>query len=1064
MLDGWVRDLLQRITPPGADARTLDEITTTEVLDLAYIQGGSLEEAIAAHAIFPLYVEEGERNAGPASMSVTFPVELDPGAPLVAEIRLKWGQASVLQIGEGARGKVVNPRHVVPDELLAPQIGSTRYELREARGGRMRALAGPLRAFAHTARIALDRAEGEEIVELTSPAEDLLYASVDGGGALAALRGAAGELIGQQVQPTARRALRTYLWGETRAARVTLRVHWSPVGASRVMLTVTLRNLTQPQAGDRASAVVLGGLIMPIVTIGIEGGQPSFPPLQYAEAKRRFIEARDEGERRREATRRLYEVRQSGCIATLSPSNPTEVVLSTFGVFDTPRERPVSGPELSTLVASADEFLRNMSGPSTTAAELVHGRWDTLRSIILSAGEAFNLERLYRFQWEAIEQNLEYVAAGATRPVTVVRAPTGAGKTVVFMINAAVAALCGAERGSAVLMFPTRLLNEDMFRRLTAFVHALQGWDTTRGVTGGLLMGTSDPLYRVLLSPNAGEEMHHFGPCPVCHRGPMLAAAVNGRIIPECPHPDCAHRVVYMYTTYDVTAFLPDIVIATPDKLFYEATAEGFDQYHIGLFGAPVRRCLTCGRACPASAIELKGQAVVCANFHRQSGCVGRERGPEESRPIRYIGFDEVHSLYGVTATYLSMFLADLEALQVLLSQRPVGVRYETATATISNETALIEALTRRAALAGEIVLIPQQGEEARYFEIEDGTARHRVLVTLPTRITSKQAFIRATLNAYLHLRGADGAGPGDLAPRLATHTAHPDDWSFLLGYLFKTQEGADMRRGLRDMFRNSFGRDLRIEFLSGEAPKNQISQILTRSLAGEIEILLANLVISLGIDIHGLNHMIMMGMPQGFTEFVQTAGRTGRGRSSGHVHVILAPYNPRDGYLYRHLHAVLSDVAGYYDVLPVKSTNLFCAGEMFGNVAKSVLVALCNRPGGARWSHANGVRQMLAELPAGEVSACRGISEILCNDPELLPEVEGMVRTRFESLMDQLRARNGFLSELMRSSTGDWLIHSLRGRSGNTVRIMCADDALMERLRAPQGGEASEAIEEDGA
>src|SRR5207237_593999 len=147
-----------------------------------------------------------------------------------------------------------------------------------------------------------------------------------------------------------------------------------------------------------------------------------------------------------------------------------------------------------------------------------------------------------------------------------------------------------------------------------------------------------------------------------------------------------------------------------------------------------------------------------------------------------------------------------------------------------------------------------------------------------------------------------------------------------------KKQEGSDLRRALGDMYRNVFGEELRVEFLSGEAPKDQISRIVQRTVAGEIDILLANLVISLGIDIHHLNHMVMLGVPRSFTEYVQTAGRTGRGRSPGHVQIILQPFNPRDNYLYRHVHAMLSDVAGYYDVLPVRSTNLYCASQIFGN------------------------------------------------------------------------------------------------------------------------------------
>jgi hypothetical protein len=1071
VLDQWIRNLLARMTPPGPSARTLDEITVTEVLDLAYQEGARMDACLAAHAIVPQYVENNERVGGPSAMSVRFPMTVNEIGPAGGEdeervgvrVAMKWGQGSELKIGDRGRARVVNPGRLVPTALKRPRIGGTVYDLGEVGGDRLLTVAGPMREFAHSVDVAFHGPVGEAEFDILSPPEDLVYATADGHGAITADRDQAGGFIGRVMEADVRRTHALYLWGETRGAAVSLRVHWMRQRADRVTVTVSLRNLTQARDEDRASASVLGALLMPQVIVTTIGGLPDFPPQQYAEAKESLVMLADEESRREESTRRLYAVGQSGCIATRSPVSHDMVVLSTFGVFDTPREAPAPGPTIASLSVSPDDFLAAMSGPSESARNLVTERWTVLRSILMAAGNGFRLDRLHRFQWDAIQVNLEFVSTGAHRPVTVVRAPTGAGKTIVFLVNAAVSALCSGAPGTAVLMFPTRLLNEDMFRRLAAFVCALRGQAATAAVTGGLLMGTSDPLYRVLLKPDPGEPMHHFGPCPACGASPLFAAAGTGRaigrLVPTCR--GCGHVVDYMYTTFDVAAFLPDIIIATPDKLLYEATVQGFEQYRIGMFGAPVRRCTTCGRACPESYLALKPEAVRCQSFHRNTECTGNMRGDVEVRAVRYMGFDEVHSLYGVTATYLSMFLADLEALQVFLAQRPaagpegVGIRYETATATISNETELIEALTRRRDANGEVVLIPAEGRAADYFQVVDESIRYRVLTTLPIKISSKQAFIRSVLNAYEHLRGEHA----DLEDRLGAHTLNPGDWAFLLGYLFKKQEGADMRRALRDMYRNEIGADLRVEFLSGEAPKDQISAILSRALAGEIDILLANLVISLGVDIHGLNHMIMLGLTQSFTEFVQTAGRTGRGRSSGHVHILLQPWNPRDAYLYRHFHAVLSDVTGYYDVLPVKSTNLFCAGEMFGNVAKSLLVAICMRRGRARWANANGVRDAIG---AREAQLRAGIAGILCDDPALLTDTRALVDARFRALMDQLAQRNDFVGNVLSAPGSNWLITSLRGRPGNTVRVTCADDALLARLRAPQGGHAVDDVDDD--
>jgi Helicase conserved C-terminal domain len=246
---------------------------------------------------------------------------------------------------------------------------------------------------------------------------------------------------------------------------------------------------------------------------------------------------------------------------------------------------------------------------------------------------------------------------------------------------------------------------------------------------------------------------------------------------------------------------------------------------------------------------------------------------------------------------------------------------------------------------------------------------------------------------------------------------------------------------------------DLTVEFLSGEAPKDQISRIVQQALSGGIDVLLANLVISLGVDIHDLNNMVMLGVPRSFTEYVQTAGRTGRGATPGHVHVVLQPFYPRDAYMYRHFHAILSDVAGYYDVLPVRSTNLFCASEMFGNVAKALLSALCMNPKAPQWTNSRGIRNIMASMD-GRIQAA--ITSILCDDPTLTNEIRSMVDVRLSRLLEDLYRSNEFLSTAIRDSDTPWLIYSLRGKTGASVNVRCMDQLLAERLAATASSEVA--------
>jgi hypothetical protein len=1068
MLREWVQEILDGITFASPDRLALDEITASEVLDLAYLEGSDLSSAIAAHALFPYEVEQQETYRGygvSSSMEIVFPVSVE-AENWGYDITLRAGLPSMLAIGQDRYFPRQEPRTVPPEPMLVPTIGNTRFAIREPNGNRLQVLAGPLfpieRHFSQT----ITQASGTQRWPIKIPSARYTYTYVDERGVLHTQSGRDGL---QPLTQFSKSMPSLYLQNRSLSCSIELQVSWQQIQPNQVRMSITLQNQTTlSQVRESRSAarnVILSALVLPHLKIILRRASAEFPQQQYAQVKKRVLQLAED-ERREEAERRLYQVPQSGCITTLSPGNRSHVFMTTFGVFDTPRELPAQGPSLEHVIQSPEELLQEYPDHSEQAVRFVREHWELIRNILLAASQAFHLTHFHQFQWDAITAGIEFEATGRERTVTIVRAPTGAGKTVVFMVNAAISSLCGKQRSTSVLLFPTRILNEDMFRRLTAFVYHLRQHMPDREITGGILMGTSDPLYRLTLNPEESEPMHYYGQCPACHSSHLIAQRRRDvpevKLFPTCP--ECGHSVDYMYNPREVMSYLPDIVIATPDKLFYEATVEGNEMYRYGFFGAPVRRCQQCRRAHPNAYFQLK-PGTRCSQVFPDAHCVGRFSNSAVSKPIRYMGFDEVHSLYGETATYLSVFLSTLESMQRFLSRHSdLSIRYETATATIANETQLLEAITRRNGSMQEIVSIPRDEQLADYFIIQEDRIRHRVLVTLPSRESSKEVFIRAVLNSFGHLRSTVPDFVADLKERLRELAEVPQTWDFLLGYVFKKQDGYDLRRALGDYFRNRFGSSLSIEFLSGDAPKDQISRILHEALSGQLAILLANMVISLGIDIQNLNHMIMFGVPRGFTEYVQTAGRTGRGNASGHVSVILLPNYPRDVYLYRHFHAILSDVAGYYDVLPVKSTNLYCSERIFGNVARALFGTLCISLDPPDWTHRNGVQKAVrrweSRIPGHIVS-------LLCNDSTLRQETVRIVLSKYPRLLDEIRSNSGFLGKLMKESENKWLMLSLRGRPSDTVRISCRDQVLLERIEmlsppAPAQEEESEEIDDD--
>src|SRR5205085_2310358 len=130
---------------------------------------------------------------------------------------------------------------------------------------------------------------------------------------------------------------------------INLQVSWQRIQPDRVRMRVTLRNQTTlSQIKDSRSAArnaILSALILPHLKITLRGAFAEFPKQQYAQVKQKILRLAED-ERREEAELRLYQVLQSGCIATLDPGDSSHVFMTTFGVFDTPRELPTRGPSL----------------------------------------------------------------------------------------------------------------------------------------------------------------------------------------------------------------------------------------------------------------------------------------------------------------------------------------------------------------------------------------------------------------------------------------------------------------------------------------------------------------------------------------------------------------------------------------------------------------------------------------------------------------------------------------------------------------------------------------------
>lgn len=686
----------------------------------------------------------------------------------------------------------------------------------------------------------------------------------------------------------------------------------------------------------------------PFLRLSFSDANLKFPSQQHADAIADAVDGRDETTRQdREEIEATYT--QVNGTLTQSVTDSSDFLLTTYGVYDYHREIPDEGYSIDALTESENalsERLDGLTDAERAAVEQADGLLQLARDVLAAVPEGFNLspsDSLYAFQWRAIQRRLAIIAE-ESQETTVLKAPTAAGKTLPFLVNAALTALYQDTR--VVLAFPTRLLNEDMSQRVMRFTHALRDTLDRSDITAGLLVGRSDPLYGSLRNIEEGETLAQYDRCPACGtRGSVVAAKPSHRVIGHCDA--CSHDIDYVYHPGETIAYLPTFTVATPDKLFYEATVRGYESQPYGklpFFGGTYLPCDRCGAAASVMNPRSDTDDIECPKCRHN---IPLEPANYEHSPIGHWVFDEVHSLHDLTGTLLSIFLE----LPDLLYSKIQGHDYhaegycheptfETGTATIANEIELLSAITRTDET--DIRPIPETDAYREFFTVDETSVRYRVLAMLPVATSNRQSVQRGVISTYAATHNDDEYRDAlqdalDDAGRGADLSAY----EFLLGYVYKKSDGRALQKSIADESRKRIDDSLTPPFLSGDTGNEEMGELFEQAQEGDLSVLLANLVISLGVDIDRLNQMIMLGAPKQMTEQVQTAGRTGRGDAPGHVAIHLLPSNPRDTYIYSNFHRVMGDIEGYYETYPIQPTNAHAAELLTPNLLKAVLAGL---------------------------------------------------------------------------------------------------------------------------
>lgn len=494
---------------------------------------------------------------------------------------------------------------------------------------------------------------------------------------------------------------------------------------------------------------------------------------------------------------------------------------------------------------------------------------------------------------------------------------TGGGKTETYLgllvTNAFYDRITGKTTGvTAWSRFPLRLLSLQQTQR---FSDALAGAERVRreeDIKGapfslGFLVGKGGTPNRVVKdgnedhpdpdSPGMPDKYQVLLRCPFCH-GDKIEMRFDRRywrlahqcLDEACPWPE--RYLPFYVVDEEVYRYLPTVVLGTLDK----AASVGLQAAMRGLFGPPLGLCTA----------ELHGYTYA-ERSSRPSGCLVPDctagRQPLPMPRDRYAPSlrlqDELHLLRDSLGAVDSHYESLLDHLQETLGAPPAKV--VASSATLTGHDRQVDVLYRR---TGRV--FPLQGPAASdsFWTTRTGNSLRRFVAVAPRGVTLEHVSDRTTNVLQRSVRrliddpaatcaaaGVDPSHAGKLLDLYGTQVVY--------GNTLQEVEAAE-----RSLATNS---DLPVTSvqLTGQTEFDDVREILDRLeepepvFADRIHVVAASSMLSHGVDVSRLNVMVMLGLPLGSAEFIQTSARVGR-RYPGLVYVLHKIARERDAQTFR--------------------------------------------------------------------------------------------------------------------------------------------------------------------
>lgn len=475
---------------------------------------------------------------------------------------------------------------------------------------------------------------------------------------------------------------------------------------------------------------------------------------------------------------------------------------------------------------------------------------------------------------------------------------TGGGKTETYLGLLITAAfldrMAGKSHGmTAWSRFPLRMLSLQQTQR---FANALAGAELVRrehSIAGsifsmGFYVGGNATPNAIKPDPREGEpdpddqnmpeKFKLLEQCPFCHEDSIKMdfahedwtlrhTCTNSK----CPWPEAA--LPFYIVDDEIYRFLPTVVVGTLDK----AANLGMQAAMRGFVGAPAGVCTTAGHG------HVYAKRSTKPNGCLVPGCQGRRgRLPqaEELYGPRFRLQDELHLLrdsLGAVDAHYEALLDDLQS--TLCGHRP---KILASSATLAGYEKQVDALYRRSAR-----VFPQPSPKSGdgFWSSDTNALMRRYVALAPRGVTIEHAIDRIASVLQRCVRRLE-TEPELVCAELEIDTELTPDLVSLYG---TDVVYGNTLRDLDAVERSVDGQQIRVDgpvntaSLTGRTAFKEVRETLHRLEKPEgrfedrIHVVTASSMMSHGVDIDRLNVMVMIGLPLGTAEFIQTTARVGR-------------------------------------------------------------------------------------------------------------------------------------------------------------------------------------------